>query len=107
MIRVGLITDDELAHFRARVIQDAINEATASYWLRRAQQFEDARPDPARTPPGRSRPGEYNGGPVDFETGTPSRQPDLDELRARWVALTVIAQACRNRATVSRIGGTA
>lgn len=98
MIRVGLITDDDIAHFQARVIQDAMNEATPSYWLRRARQFEDARPDPAR---------DHNGGPVDFDTGTPARQPDLDDLRRRWLALTEIAQACRNRAAVSQIGGTA
>lgn len=26
-------------HFRHRVLQDALNEATSSYWLRRADQF--------------------------------------------------------------------
>lgn len=26
-------------HFRARVLQDALTEATAAYWLRRAEQF--------------------------------------------------------------------
>lgn len=26
-------------HFRARVLQDALAEATASYWRRRAEQF--------------------------------------------------------------------
>jgi hypothetical protein len=93
-----ILPGDDLTHFQARVIQDAMSEATAAYWLRRARQFEDARPDPAR---------DHNGGPVDFETGTPARQPDLDDLRARWIELTEIAQACRHRATVSRIGGTA
>jgi hypothetical protein len=31
-------------HFRARVVRDALTEATADQWLRHAQQFEDAAP---------------------------------------------------------------
>ena len=31
---------DNVAHFRARVLQDALNEATAAYWVRRAEDFE-------------------------------------------------------------------
>lgn len=31
---------DYVDHFRARVLQDAIAEATASYWLRRAATFD-------------------------------------------------------------------
>ncbi len=27
-------------HFRGRVMQDALTEATAAYWTRRAEQFE-------------------------------------------------------------------
>jgi len=36
------ITDleDYVAHFRSRVLQDALSEATAAYWTRRAEQFE-------------------------------------------------------------------
>jgi hypothetical protein len=34
----------DLDHFRARVLQDCLTEATARYWERRAQQFEDAAP---------------------------------------------------------------
>ena len=30
----------DIEHFRARVLQDALTEATATYWLRRAQDFE-------------------------------------------------------------------
>src|SRR4051812_35810244 len=30
---------DHVDHFRARVLQDAIAEATSSYWNRRARQF--------------------------------------------------------------------
>jgi hypothetical protein len=39
---------NHLEHFRARVVQDALNEASAAHWLRRAAQYEDAaRPRPA------------------------------------------------------------
>jgi hypothetical protein len=31
--------DDHLDHFRARVLQDALAEATADYWHRRADAF--------------------------------------------------------------------
>jgi hypothetical protein len=34
----------DLDHFRARVLQDALTEARADQWLRRAQQFENAAP---------------------------------------------------------------
>ena len=36
------ITDlaEHLEHFRMRVFQDALNEATAAYWLKRAEQFD-------------------------------------------------------------------
>jgi hypothetical protein len=36
------ITDleDYVANFRRRVLQDALNEATAAYWRQRAAQFE-------------------------------------------------------------------
>ncbi len=27
-------------HFRCRVLQDALNEATAAYWIRRAETFD-------------------------------------------------------------------
>jgi hypothetical protein len=32
--------DAYVQHFRERVLQDALAEATAAYWLRRAAQFE-------------------------------------------------------------------
>lgn len=66
-------------HFRARVLQDALNEATSSYWLRRADQFTAAMP----------RPGEFNG------------QRTGDQLNEKVVELTAIVQACRVRASVS------
>ena len=31
---------DNVAHFRRRVLQDALNEACADYWRRRAEDFE-------------------------------------------------------------------
>jgi hypothetical protein len=31
--------DDYVAHFRTRVLQDALAQATAAYWRRRAVQF--------------------------------------------------------------------
>lgn len=67
-----------LAHFLHRVLQDAYVEATAAYWIRRAEQFEAARP----------RRGEHHG---------QSAPADLDDRDQR---LAAIAQACRNRATL-------
>lgn len=32
--------EEHVEHFRARVLQDALAEATSSYWLRRAATFE-------------------------------------------------------------------
>ncbi len=31
--------NEYVEHFRARVLQDAFNEATAAYWTRRAEKF--------------------------------------------------------------------
>jgi hypothetical protein len=47
----------DLDHFRARILQDALTEATAQYWLHRAQQFDDAAP----------RPGDYQGNATPLE----------------------------------------
>ena len=33
-------------HFRARILQDALTEATAQYWIHRAYQFQQAAPGP-------------------------------------------------------------
>lgn len=71
--------DEHTAHFRARVLQDALTEATRSYWLRRAETFEAAKP----------RPGDYFG------------KLTRDEVRAQWYRLDEIARACRARAEVS------
>lgn len=37
---------EHIDHFQRRVVQDAVNEATAVYWQRRADMFEWARPRP-------------------------------------------------------------
>lgn len=67
-------------HFRARVLQDALNEATASYWIRRAEAFDAAC----------HRPG------IDY-----AGKASLDDLREQWVRATVTAVACRHRASVA------
>ncbi|WP_343909043.1 hypothetical protein [Nocardioides aquiterrae] len=73
------MSGDYLDHFRARVLQDALNEAMAAYWLRRAEQFEAARPTLA-----------------DFRG-----EASAAELGARWRELDEVARACRARAAVS------
>lgn len=78
-VRRGRLLVHALEHFQHRVLQDALNEATATYWLKRAEDFERARP----------RPGEFRG---------QARAEDLAEADARCAA---IAQACRERAEVS------
>lgn len=83
-MRVSTIVDDpaRLAHFRARVLADALTEATRGYWHRRAATFDDAAP----------RPGDFNG------RATP------DQLEAARVRCLDAAQACRNRATLEEPG---
>ena len=36
----------DIDHFRARILQDALTEATAQYWIHRAHQFQQAAPRP-------------------------------------------------------------
>ena len=72
-----------MEHFRKRVVQDALSEATATYWNTRAKQFEAALDQPG-----------------DF-TGHATEQV-LGERRQR---ITEIVRACRNRAAVSLLGG--
>jgi hypothetical protein len=68
--------EEHVAHFRKRVLQDALTEATATYWRRRADVFEAAAP----------RPGDFIGAATD---------EDLDAGRAR---MAFEAQACRLKA---------
>jgi hypothetical protein len=65
-----------LEHFAARVLTDALNEATAHYWRRRAEAFRDAAP----------RPGDYTGN---------ATLTELAELSQRCLDT---AQACERRA---------
>jgi hypothetical protein len=80
-LRARPTPDEQLAeyvdNFRRRVLQDALNEATASYWLRRAEDFERAKP----------RREKYRGQATD------------DDLRTAWQRCDQAAQACRARAT--------
>jgi hypothetical protein len=34
----------DIDHFRARILQDCLTEATAQYWVHRAHQFQQAAP---------------------------------------------------------------
>jgi hypothetical protein len=63
----------DIDHFQARVLQDCLTEATAMYWLGRAQQFEDAAP----------RKGDYHG------------NASRDDLLDRWERCKATAAACR------------
>jgi len=69
---------ERLAHFRCRVLADALSEATRDYWRRRAEAFEDAAP----------RPGDFPG------RATP------EELRAARRRCLDAAAACRARASL-------
>jgi hypothetical protein len=70
----------DLDHFRARILQDALTEATAQYWLHRAEQFEAAAPQP----------GDYYG------------QATQEELAKAWVQCKTAAAACRWHAELLR-----
>lgn len=74
---------EHVDHFRRRVLADALQEATAAYWERRAEVFEAARP----------RRGDYFGNAT------------RDDLRAQDERLAAMARACRSRAAVSLLGG--
>ena len=65
-------------HFAWRVLQDALNEATAMYWRRRAEALRAARHNPSSDylPPER-----------------------LSAARTRWRELTEAARACDNAAS--------
>lgn len=74
------LPDDELTHFQLCVLRDAFLEAEARYWLKRATQFEAARP----------RPQDFNG------------RAAASQLRRRSSALDDVASACRAKAAVCR-----
>jgi hypothetical protein len=70
----------DLDQFRARVLQDALTEATAQYWLHRAYQFQQAAP----------RRGDFHGNAT------------VEELRHRWRECMDTAQACLRHAELLR-----
>jgi hypothetical protein len=76
VVRVITIPTFDIDHFRARILQDALTEATAQYWEHRAQQFQQAAP----------RLGEFH--------GTATR----DELNEAWTRCHTTAAACRRHA---------
>lgn len=67
---------DHFEQFERRLLQDALTSATQSYWIRRAQAFEDAKP----------RSDDYPG------------RATQDDLRDQWRRLDGMAKACRARA---------
>jgi hypothetical protein len=73
-----------LERFGRRVLLDALSEATADYWRRRAKALRDARHDPTH----------------DY---LPAGQ--LQAARVRWAELTAIARACEAAATFCEMYG--
>jgi hypothetical protein len=67
----------DIDHFRARILQDALTEATAAYWLHRAEQFEAAAPQPTdysghASQEELAKPGSNAKPPPSHAAGTPS-----------------------------------
>lgn len=73
---------------RRRAVQEALADALAHTWTRRAEALEWAQ----------ERPGDYPGGPVDWLTGKPLNAPPADLERA--AALVAAAFACRRKAAL-------
>ncbi len=78
----GVQPVDYVEHFRERVLQDALSEATTAYWERRAEAFAAARP----------RFGDFRG------------RATLGDLMARDRRLAATTEACRRRAAVAPYG---
>ena len=72
----------DLDHFRARILQDALTEATADYWEQRARDFEAAAP----------KIGEYHGCAT------------RDELNEAWTRCHATAATCRAHVQLIREG---
>lgn len=66
-----------LDHFTKRMLQDALAEATAAFWLRRAEDFEAAKP-----------------------IAPPEGFRDPEAARERWRRCHETAKACRAAAEV-------
>jgi hypothetical protein len=69
---------EHIDHFQHRVVQDALQDATAAYWRRRADTFDAARP----------RAGDYFG------------RATREQVREQDARLAAAARACRARADV-------
>lgn len=74
MVRLG----EHLDQFTRRVLQDALNEATVAYWLRRAEDFEAAKP-----------------------VEPPNGFADPEQARERWRRCHEAAEACRHAAELA------
>ncbi len=100
----------DVEHFRARVMQDALTEATSGYWQRRADDFDAARHDRyvwgstvrlhrASCPPTCTK------CPVLHHRGDPKTdyrgQVTPEQRAARDEQLAAVAFACRARAALS------
>jgi hypothetical protein len=72
---------DHLAHFQARVVQDALNEASAAYWLRRADAYEAA---------AHPRPADWLG----FHTSTAERAARRQRMHDTAAAFRAKAAVC-------------
>jgi hypothetical protein len=83
---------DTAEPMRRRAIQEAISDAMAETWLRRAELFDWAV----------SRPGDHPGGQVDWESGQPLNPPASDP--GRDVDLRLTALACRQKAALLKQG---
>jgi hypothetical protein len=66
----------DIDHFRARLLQDCLTQATAQYWIHRAHQFQQAAP----------RLDEYHGNAT------------RDELNEAWTRCHATTQACLRHA---------
>jgi hypothetical protein len=75
----GLVLD--LDHFRARLLQDALTEALAATWLRRAELFEWAAP----------RPGDYVGGATPQQLAEAATRCGATARVCRWHAELILS----------------
>jgi hypothetical protein len=77
---VGSVIQIDIDHFRARILQDALTEATAQYWVHRAHQFQQAAP----------RLGEFHGNAT------------REELNEAWTRCHATTAACLQHADLIR-----
>lgn len=74
-------TPFDLDHFQHRIVREAMKEATAAYWTKRADQYAAAMP----------RASDHIG------------RRSYDDVAARAIRLQTIVTACRNRATLCEL----